>query len=353
MDKLNNTRIRERSLLPTSNEVREQYPIHGAERDLVVKSRRALERILLGKDHRLLAVVGPCSMHNMNEVFRYAKQLARLSATFRSQLVVVMRFCGDKPRTGKAWPGFWSDPYMDGSYDFVRGWTESRRIALRILELGLPLACEFLDTAHYQYIDDLVSYTWVGARDVGSQPMRKRASGLSTPVGLKNHNSGGVDLALNAIEVVRAKNFFADPDEYGKPTRFKTAGNPFAHLILRGTKDGPNYDSDNVAEAVRRLTAHGFLERVVVDVSHDNSRKDHKRQADVIRDVVGQVAVGGPIAGFMYESFLQDGRQDIPADLSELRPGVSVTDACDGWERTEEVLRWAHRRLSQRRIERK
>lgn len=350
MHKSNNARIRAVERLPTPHFLKEEYPLTESARRTVITTRRAIDRILHGTDRRLLAVVGPCSIHDLKRVLFYAKSLANLATKVKDQILIIMRFCGDKPRTGKAWTGYWSDPGMDGSFDFATGWTKSRQLAAEILDLGLPLGCEFLDAAHFQNVDDVISYAWLGARDVGSQVMRKMASGLSVPVGFKNHNIGGVKVALDAISVARESNTFVSSDDVGQLCSFTSMGNRMAHLIHRGTDAGPNFDRASIADSVQQLQDRGFLPRIVVDASHGNSRKDYRMQADVIADVVGQVVSGSrDIAGFMYESFMKEGSQPIPKDLSTLVPGVSVTDGCEGWERTEKVLREMRHRLSRRK----
>lgn len=348
--KLHNANIRNISPLPTPKGMKSSYPLGEVAQATVSKAREEIARIILGEDSRLLAIVGPCSIHNTEEVLRYAQRLAPLATELEDQLLVVLRFCGDKPRTGKAWTGFWNDPHMNGSCNIDHGWTESRKLAVEILTLGLPLGCEFLDAENFQRLDDTPSYVWLGARDVGSQRQRQIASGLSTPVGFKNHNIGGVKVALDAMSVSVGSNVFVSSNDNGLSSRFVTSGNRLSHLIHRGTDAGPNYDAESIAASVHELIHRGLLPRIVVDASHGNSRKDHMSQASVIADVVDQVISGSKsIAGFMYESYLKDGNQPIPQDLSELKPDVSVTDGCDGWDRTEEVLREAHRRLKESR----
>ena len=335
--------------LPTPEEIKKTYPLDEAARTTVLTTRQEIARILLGEDKRILAVVGPCSIHNPKEVLRYAAKLAPLALEVKDQLLVVMRFCGDKPRTGKDWPGFWNDPRIDGSCDIASGWVEGRKLAIDILKMGLPVGCEVLDAENFQRFDDIPSYVWLGARDVGSQRMRKITSAITTPVGFKNHNTGGVKIALDAMEVAVGSNVFVASNDRGVSSRFFTKGNRFCHLIHRGTEAGPNYDADNISKSVQDLVHRGFNTKIVVDASHGNSRKYHRNQAGVIADVVGQVLSGrGAIAGIMYESYLEEGRQAIPQDLSDLRPDISITAGCDDWVTTESVLREAHGRLATR-----
>lgn len=347
INNLHNANIRVISQLPTPMEIKSLHPLTEVAKATVSTAREEIEKILLNEDPRLLVVVGPCSIHDMEQVLRYAKKLAPLAVELRDQLLIVMRFCGDKPRTGRAWTGFWNDPDMNGSCNIAKGWTEGRRTAIEILDRGLPLGCEFLDAENFQRIDDIPSYVWLGARDVGSQRQRQIASGISAPVGFKNHNVAGIKVALDAMSVAIGSNVFVASNDHGRASRFVTTGNHLCHLIHRGTDAGPNYDAVSITNSVHELTHRGLLSRIVVDVSHGNSRKDHRNQAEVIANVVDQVVSGSQsIAGLMYESYLEEGNQSIPQDLSDLSPNVSVTDACDEWEKTEEVLREAHLTLS-------
>lgn len=347
---IHNTNIRVISPLTTPLKIKEALHLTESARTTVSKARKRIARILTGEDLRQIVVVGPCSIHNTEETLRYAKKLAVLAEELKDQLVVVMRFCGDKPRTEKAWTGCWNDPHMNGSCDIAYGWRKGRGLAIEILELGLPLGFEFLDAENFQRLDDLPSYVWLGARDVGSQRQRQIASGISCPVGFKNHNSAGIKIALNAMSVAIESNVFVASNDHGLASRFVTAGNRLCHLIHRGTDGGTNYDAESISKSVNELMRRGLLPRIIVDVSHGNSKKDHKNQEGVIADVVGQVISGSPhISGFLYESYLKDGNQPIPKDLSELLPDISVTDACDGWETTERVLREVHAKLSERK----
>src|SRR3989344_3216051 len=297
--KLHNANIRNISPLPTPKGMKSSYPLGEVAQATVSKAREEIARIILGEDSRLLAIVGPCSIHNTEEVLRYAQRLAPLATELEDQLLVVLRFCGDKPRTGKAWTGFWTDPHMNGSCNINHGWTESRKLAVEILTLGLPLGCDFLDAENFQRLDDTPSYVWLGARDVGSQRQRQIASGLSTPVGFKNHNNGGVKVALDAMSVSVGSNVFVASDDDGRSSRFQTTGNRLCHLIHRGTDAGPNYDAGSIADSIDSLERSGFIPKVVVDVSHGNSGKDHTKQADIISDVISQVISGTDhIAGF-------------------------------------------------------
>jgi 3-deoxy-7-phosphoheptulonate synthase len=326
--------------LPTPDTLKAEHPLSEEAWEAIYGARIGITKILSGEDQRLLAVVGPCSIHSTTEALEYAKRLASLAKELKDTLLIAMRVCCDKPRTKKSWTGFFDDPRMDGSCDIAYGWREGRKLMVEITELGLPIAVEFLDEDNFQGIDDLVSYVWIGARSVQSQRLRKVASGISTAIGFKNHNLGSADAAFDAIEFARHSNVFVASNNSGVRSRFSTTGNPWGHLIHRGTEKGPNFDAASIELSAKELKKRGLIDRVVIDASHANSGKDHKKQAGVISEVVRQVTSGSRnVAGFMYESYLEGGQQPIPLDLSDLKPNISVTDGCDGWERTEQVLR--------------
>lgn len=345
--KTHNWHISSISPLPTPDTLKSEFPLSESAWDAIYEARIGITKILAGEDNRSLAIVGPCSVHDTTEAFEYAKRLASLAQELKNTMLISMRVCCDKPRTKKSWTGFFDDPRMDGSCDIAYGWREGRKLMVKIAELGLPIAVEFLDEDNFQGIDDLVSYVWVGARSVQSQRLRKVASGISTAVGFKNHNLGNEDAALDAIEFARHSNVFVASNNLGIRSRFSTTGNQWGHLIHRGSEKCTNFDSENIAKSVHGLKKRGLISRVVVDASHANSCKDHKKQAGVIDDIIGQIASGSPnIAGFMYESYLEEGNQPIPLDLSDLKPNISVTDGCDGWETTERVLRGVNSALA-------
>jgi len=326
--------------LPTPAEIKESIPLSKSGIQTVLQGRRTVENILTGEDKRFLLVVGPCSIHNTREAFEYAQKLAGITKKVQNRIFVVMRLCGDKPRTGKAWTGFLQDPRMDGSCDIASGWREFRALAIKILDLELSVGCEILDAENYQRIDDLPSYGWIGARNVGGQRERQIASGLSIPTGFKNHPVGGIRTALDAMSVSIHSNIFAAPNDDGVSSRFVTDGNQHSHLILRGMDTGPNYDEKSIETAIKNLGLgeKKLLQRIVVDASHGNSRKNHLTQRSILCNVLEQrLANNQNIVGVMYESYLLDGSQTLD-DPQNLKPGISVTDSCDGWERTEETI---------------
>jgi 3-deoxy-7-phosphoheptulonate synthase len=306
-----------------------------------------VEAILEGRDPRLLVVVGPCSVHDTAAALDYARRLRALADEVSDTLLLVMRVYLEKPRTSVGWDGFTNDPRLDGSCRVAEGTERGRRLLLDVNELGLPVGSEALDPIAPRYHGDLVSWYAIGARTAESQPHRKLASGLGTPIGFKNATDGRVDVAVNAILAAARPHAFLGIDERGRSAVIRTRGNRHGHLVLRGGEGRPNFDSVSVALAEQALARAGVAARIVVDCSHANSWKDPARQPAVARDVLRQLANGnGSIAGLMLESFLEPGSQPIPADPATLRHGCSVTDPCLGWEATAGVLREARASLA-------
>lgn len=310
----------------------------------ILKSRETVRRILHGQDRRLLAIVGPCSIHDPRAALDYARRLNALRRKFAGRLFIIMRVYFEKPRTTIGWKGLIADPRLDGSADLSRGLEIARGLLLKISGMGLPAATEVLDPIVPQYIADLVTWAAIGARTTESQTHREMASGLSMPVGFKNGTEGNLQAALDAMESSRHPHSFLGINGLGQTAVVRTRGNPFVHLILRGGKSGPNYDVKNVRAAAARLHDAGLPPAIVVDCSHANSGKRHEAQARVLKSVLAQRKSGrcAP-AGFMLESNLESGCQPIPVDLTELRYGVSVTDSCLGWDKTAELLALAFR----------
>jgi 3-deoxy-7-phosphoheptulonate synthase len=313
-----------------------ELPLGHDRAELVRDTRDQVHRIMTGLDDRLLVVVGPCSVHDPAAALDYAGRLARLAGRHSDDLRVVMRVYFEKPRTTLGWKGLINDPGLDGSYDVHRGLRTARALLLDILDLGLPVGCEFLDPTSPQYIADTATWGAIGARTSESQVHRQLASGLSMPVGCKNATDGDVQTAIDACLVGQGGHVFFGVDDAGRAAIVTTTGNPDMHVILRGGRTGPNYRSADVAAALGLLERSGMPQRLVVDASHGNSGKDHVRQIAVAGEIAEQVASGSRgVAGVMLESFLLPGRQEISADMTY---GRSVTDACMGWESTEEVL---------------
>ncbi|WP_027459838.1 3-deoxy-7-phosphoheptulonate synthase [Deinococcus murrayi] len=332
--------------LVTPRDLKVELPLTPAAEATVLAGRQAAQDILAGRDERLLAVVGPCSVHDFGEALAYAERLAALRARVAGRLEVQMRVYVDKPRTTVGWRGFLIDPDMTGANDMNAGLRRTRELMLRVSELGLPVATELLDPFAPQYLFDAVAWACLGARTAESQTHRVMASAVSAPMGFKNGTGGGLKLAVDAILAARHPHAFFTVDDDGRACVVHTRGNPHGHVILRGGRAGPNYAAPFVAEAAALMEAAGLTPAVMVDCSHANSGSDHTRQAAVWRDVLAQRLAGqGAIRGLMLESNLRPGKQAIPADLSQLQPGVSVTDACVGWEETEALLLEAHAAL--------
>ena len=316
----------------------EELPLSAAQAEVVLGGRRDVHAVLQGTDERLLAVVGPCSVHDPDATLEYASRLAALAAKLSDELLIAMRVYFEKPRTTTGWKGLINDPHLDGSGDVNAGLHLARRVLLGVLDAGLPVGCEFLDPITPQYIADAVSWGAIGARTTESQIHRQLGSGLSMPVGFKNRTDGNVQVAVDAVRAAAAPHAFAGIDAGGAPAILYTRGNADCHVILRGGKGQPNYDAQGVAGAIELLDAAGLAGRVMIDLSHDNSGKDPERQPAVAADVGAQIAGGNrAIAGVMLESFLVAGRQDL-GDGSDLRYGQSITDGCIAWETTVEVL---------------
>jgi 3-deoxy-7-phosphoheptulonate synthase len=305
----------------------------------ISRHREEVQRIVRGEDSRLLVIVGPCSIHDVAAAREYADRLAPLAEELAGRLKIVMRVYFEKPRTTVGWKGLINDPALDGSFQINRGLHAARGLLLDIARLGLAAGCEFLDTITPQFLADLVSWGAIGARTTESQVHRELASGLSCAVGFKNSTDGRVGVAIDAIRAAAIGHHFLSVTKQGLVAIVETAGNADCHLILRGSDRGRNDDPASVAEAAAALRAAGIGERLMIDCSHGNSGKDHRRQREVVASVAAQRAAGGSaVMGAMIESHLVEGRQDC-RDPAGLEYGLSITDACVGWEETVELLR--------------
>ena len=312
----------------------------------VVEGRDIVKRILRREDPRLLVIVGPCSIHDVDGALAYARKLNRLREELAGQLCIVMRVYFEKPRTSIGWKGLINDPQLDGTYDIETGMKKARGLLLQITGMGLPTATEFLDPIVPQYIADFVSWAAIGARTTESQTHREMASGLSMPVGFKNATDGSLQIAIDAMTSARAPHSFLGMDQDGVTSIIRT-GNPHGHVVLRGGRMQTNYDPDSIASAVATLKQADLAPVLMVDCSHANSGKQHARQEEVWKSVVHQRAAGNTgLIGLMVESYLEEGSQPIPKRLEELRHGISITDACVGWETTERMLRHGHEAMS-------
>jgi len=318
--------------------LQDELPVEPTVQSLVERTRVDIGHILHGRDDRLVAVVGPCSIHDHDQALEYAHRLKAVADELREDLLIVMRVYFEKPRTTVGWKGYINDPRLDGSFRINEGLRAARRLLLDINGLGLPAATEFLDLLGPQYIADLIAWGAIGARTTESQSHRQLASGLSCPVGFKNGTDGRVQIAADAIVAARANHAFMGMTKMGMAAIFETRGNQDAHVILRGGKNGPNYDAQSVEACCAVLKSAGLREQVMIDCSHANSGKSHERQIDVANDIAEQLADGERrIVGVMVESHLEAGRQDLKPGVP-LRYGVSITDACLSWAQTEPVL---------------
>jgi 3-deoxy-7-phosphoheptulonate synthase len=346
--RIDDTRIAAVRPLITPALLQEWLPVDPKALGLVERSRAAVSRVLRGQDDRLVVVVGPCSIHDHDQAMEYAQALARQQAVLSDELLIVMRVYFEKPRTTVGWKGYINDPHLDGSFAINEGLELARRLLLDVLSVGLPVGTEFLDLLSPQFISDLVTWGAIGARTTESQSHRQLASGLSCPVGFKNGTDGGVKVACDAILAAQASHAFMGMTKMGQAAIFETRGNADCHVILRGGKQ-PNYSAGDVAAACALLQQGGLRPQVMVDVSHANSSKQHRRQIEVAADVAAQVAGGQRgIIGVMIESHLEEGRQDIVPG-TPLRRGVSVTDACISLEQTVPVLEGLARAVRTRR----
>lgn len=331
--------------LPSPLELQRQLPLSSALHDRVAAQRQQIRDILEGRDDRLLVVVGPCSVHDPEAAMEYARRLAKLADQVRDRLLLVMRVYVEKPRTTVGWKGMAYDPALNGQSDIRRGLELSRGLMRDIVDLGLPVATELLQPMIAPYLDDLLAWVAIGARTTESQLHRELASGLKAAVGFKNATNGDLQVALDAIQSA------AHPHEHfaiggdGRPVMKQTQGNDMTHVVLRGGHGGPNYDVDSVAAARKAIVGAGFAPRLMVDCSHANARKDHRRQSEVMLEVLAQRENGdSALVGVMLESHIHEGKQ--PLVPGKLRYGVSVTDACIGWETTEHLLNLAAERLA-------
>jgi 3-deoxy-7-phosphoheptulonate synthase len=317
--------------------LQERVPVRDNTLALVESSRAAIADVLHGRDDRLIVVVGPCSIHDHDEALEYGHLLKAVADELHDDLAVVMRAYFEKPRTTVGWKGYINDPHLDGSFAINEGLERARRLLLELTTLGLPTGTEFLDLLSPQFIVDLIAWGAIGARTTESQSHRQLASGLSCPVGFKNGTDGSIKVAADAILAARAPHAFMGMTKMGMAAIFETRGNDDCHLILRGGKT-PNYDAAHVSACCDTLRAAGLREQVMIDVSHGNSGKKFQRQIAVAHDVAGQIAAGERrITGVMIESHLEEGRQDLVPGVPP-RHGVSITDACIGFEQTVPVL---------------
>ncbi len=343
---LDNLNVVELTEIPSPAEVKARLPLSEAAASTVLGGRARIRDILDRTDPRLFVVVGPCSIHDSKAALEYAVRLKALADEVKDTLVLVMRVYFEKPRTSTGWKGWVNDPHMDDSFRIDEGLVMARQLLMQLAEMGLPTGTEALDPICPQYLADLISWYAIGARTTESQTHREIASGLSAPVGFKNGTDGGLEVAVNAIRAAALPHGFLGVNQSGRTSVVRSRGNPHGHLVLRGGGGRPNYDTVSVRLAENALAGAKLARNIVIDCSHANSMKDHALQPLVFADSVHQIVEGNrSIVGLMLESHLHAGSQSIPADLSQLRYGVSVTDACMDWATTEEVVRRAQRDL--------
>jgi len=334
---LQNLNITEISRIPSPREIKERRPLTAASEKTVLEGRETVKAILNGTDPRFLVVVGPCSIHDPAAALEYADRLRKVQEQTQDVLFLLMRVYFEKPRTTVGWKGLINDPYLNGTYDMEAGLTLARQILLEITAKGIPAASEFLDPIVPQYTSDLVSWAAIGARTTESQTHREMASGLSMPIGFKNGTDGSLQVATDAMLAARHPHSFLGIDQEGYTAIVKAKGNPWGHIILRGGHKRTNYDPASIQEAADRLRAAKLPPGLMVDCSHANSEKKSERQEIVWESLIAQKVAGSPdLLGAMVESYLLPGNQPFPTE--KLLPGVSITDACIGWELTEKML---------------
>lgn len=340
MELTDNLNINQFKSLTSPDDMKVDLPETEVASKIVADSRRQIERILRGEDRRRMVIVGPCSLHDLDATLDYARRLKKVQMELSQRLLIVMRAYFEKPRTTLGWKGMLYDPHLDLSYDIDFGIRQSRKILCEISEIGLPCATEFLDPIVPQYLADLISWAAIGARTTESQIHRQMASGLSMPIGFKNATDGNLNVAMDAIKASSNPHSFLGIDRNGKVIIAETKGNKYGHLVMRGGTSGPNFASEYVAFAEILLQKQHVPNGLVIDCSHANSHKNHKKQRDALFDIADQITGGNTsIAGVMLESFIGEGNQSIGSP-GGLKYGVSLTDKCIGWDETEELLRY-------------
>jgi 3-deoxy-7-phosphoheptulonate synthase len=334
-----NINIEAPEILITPDELKREIPLTDKARATVTEGRQVIENILAGKDHRILVVVGPCSIHDLEAANDYALRLKKLAEKVSDTLYIVMRVYFEKPRTTVGWKGLINDPYMNDSFKITDGLHIGRKLLRDILEIGLPTATEALDPISPQYMQDLIAWSAIGARTTESQTHREMASGLSSSIGFKNGTDGGLTVAINALQSVANPHRFLGINSDGKVSIVTTRGNPNAHVVLRGGNGKPNYDSVSVSICEQELEAAKIKPNIMVDCSHANSNKDHNLQPLVLDNVSNQILEGNKsIIGVMIESNINAGNQKLSSNPDDMKYGVSVTDACIDWETTENSM---------------
>ncbi|TNC79905.1 MAG: 3-deoxy-7-phosphoheptulonate synthase [Oleiphilus sp.] len=344
--KLENVNVESQEILITPDKLKQDIPLTVKATETVISGRETINNILDRKDHRLFVVIGPCSIHDIDAAKEYAHKLKALADKVKDTIYLVMRVYFEKPRTTVGWKGLINDPHLNDSFEIEEGLHIGRQLLVDINEIGLPTATEALDPISPQYLQDTIAWSAIGARTTESQTHREMSSGLSVAIGFKNGTDGGLDVAINALKSVSHPHSFLGINREGQVSVVRTKGNPYGHVVLRGGGGKPNYDSVNVALCEQALEKSGLSKNIMIDCSHANSNKDPALQTLVMHDVTNQILEGNKsIVGLMVESNLNWGNQSIPKDLSELKYGVSVTDACIDWEATEKAINEMHEKL--------
>ncbi|MDA3922432.1 MAG: 3-deoxy-7-phosphoheptulonate synthase [Salinisphaera sp.] len=344
-----NLRITGTQKMISCEDLRHEYPVTESASTTIQDSRAAIQDIFHGRDDRLLVVVGPCSIHDIDAALEYAEKLKAARGKYADDLLIVMRVYFEKPRTTVGWKGLINDPDLDDSFRINKGIRLARELLCRLAEDGIPAGVEFLDLTTPQYLAELVSWGAIGARTTESQGHRELASGLSCPVGFKNGTGGSIKIAVDAVGAAHHPHHFLSLTKPGEWAIFATSGNEDTHIILRGGNNGPNFDADAVAGAVAQLGQANLPQRLMIDFSHANSRKQFKKQLEVGADVAGQISAGSQaIFGVMIESHLKEGNQKLVPGM-EPEYGVSITDACLHWEDTDALLDELAKAVAERR----
>ncbi|MBT5016501.1 3-deoxy-7-phosphoheptulonate synthase [Candidatus Peregrinibacteria bacterium] len=342
--KLDNIRIESFTKLISPSEIRKQIPLSPQATETIDKGRSDFCSILNNEDNRFVVIVGPCSIHDPKAAIEYAEKLQKLNEELSDKLLIMMRVYFEKPRTTTGWKGFINDPFLNKTCDMEAGIKLARQLLVDIADLGLPTATELLDPITAAYIGEMVSWAAIGARTTESQTHRQMTSGLSAPIGFKNNSDGNLDIAVNAMKSAKSSHSFLGIDDEGNCSILKTKGNHATHIILRGGNGRPNYHREDIEECEAKLKKSESQLKIMVDCSHENSGKNHEKQHFVIKDIIAQKQEGNQsIFGLMIESNLGPGNQKITENIDDLEYGVSVTDACIGWEETEDLLRQLHK----------
>lgn len=348
--KTNNLKITGITPIIAPADLRQVFPLSEKDRAFVSRSREQIKEIIQRRDKRLIVVVGPCSIHDTEAALEYAGRLAELSRKVDDQLLLIMRVYFEKPRTTVGWKGLINDPDMNGTHLISKGLGIARGLLSRMTSLEVPVANEMLDPITPEYVADLICWGAIGARTTESQTHREMSSGLSFPVGFKNGTDGNLQIAIDAMKAAQHPHSFLGINREGRTSIIHTSGNPDVHIVLRGGSKTVNYHPEDIAYTEEQLSKNGLLPTIMVDCSHGNSNKDYQKQPEVMECVVDQLLTGNSsISGVMIESNLESGNQKIPADISQLKYGVSITDACIDWVTTEKILLSAHAKLQKRK----